>query len=1791
MTGPSGGLPGRAASASPPALRMTGALAALLVAGLALRVIIAYLLPGSGFEVDLDAFRFWAANLAQDGPWGFYDRPFFHDYTPGYLYALWVLGYVGQALGGLGDLIKLPAILADLAVAWLIWSLVLELGGSQRRALLGAGLFLFFPISWFDSVVWGQVDSVGLIFVLLALRATWRDQPERAALWGAIAVLIKPQLGIIVPIVAAVVIRRALFGSPPDEAGLDPAPGDHGSPVEGSGDDATSPGRRRKPGPLERVRAWTRRERGPIRILTTTAVGLLTAAVLSAPFGLSIIGLVEQILSAAGGYPYLTVNAYNPWALVSDTAGRSLASAGIWLCDAVVEGSCTDPVLIGPFWAVAIGSVLILAVVLAVAWVVARHPDRRTILVGLAVIAIAFFVVPTRVHERYLFPLMAIGAILAALSLRWRVAYLVLGTVNFLNLYVVLTTLYPGNPSISDWLGIGSWIRSEAGVAIIALTHLAVFAWALSQLRPAARESLAQEVGRAGPEDPAGEASAGSAAASVPALGSEPESAPGDPGGGFAPGAQPSTGAAIATAAASPAVSTPAPSWAHPIARIRRQAAARAAIPDRSGALDGEPGGRFGRLDLWVMAVLVVATLVFRVDRLAEPYQMHFDEVYHARTATEFLQAWRYGEPHDIYEYTHPHLAKYAMAAGIVLFGEDRVSATSDLGVPVLGAAVERRWLDPSLPGSRAGDRLYLATGDGLQVHDLATRALVASPSWAAGTTAVAVDDARHLLYVAGPAGRIDVVDTALAFDGLRAGLTPDAEPVTLARLGSSIERLFPTSDGTVVATITVDDELVLVDTGSGAELARIPVADAVALADGGSDDALVADLESIVDPSTAASELATLLGGSVEAYEGVLVAGVDSVVIPGGLSEDVRPDVEAAIADGRLAGFGIETRARVAVADRYGVTFVSAGDGSIVATVTLDAPAGGMVAVTGFDAPRLYVSAGERMAIVLPGKEGEEPRLDRTFPMPGAVSTVLFDEATRMVHALGVAPDGSGPTIYVIEPNGNAVYADARLPFDPAVVVLDQAPAFPSADRQQLLALGPDGAAATVEAGRHAFAWRLPGVLAGVLAAALVYLLVRVLFQRRAVAVLAAVVVAVDPMLFAQSRIAMNDAYVGLFILAAVLLFAALWTGRWRARWAFWVAMPVIGVLLGLALASKWVGAYAIGAIGLLILIRSALGRVLLVLGLLAVTTVFGYQAIVVPVDATQGGNLTFLLLMMGITLLAVALSVLRPVAWTPEEVRFAIGAPLVAGALVFLLAIPLGLGTSTAGSDPLELPVMPSLAFGLMALGGLAWLAFWIAGRAGLGPWAAPPGPGDPARLLAPAAPPPPWWLRLGSGMGLPAAWIVVSLLVIPLAVYVAAYIPWAQLPGNQLWPGFPPDQTGRTLWDLTISMYEYHDNLRATHPASSPWWAWPLDLKPVWFYQGSFAGGTSAAIYDHGSLVTWWLGIPAMAFAVWQAYRRRSLQLALVVIVFAALWLPWARIDRATFQYHWYTALPFVLVALAYFLAELWHGASSRTWLLARAAAAIAILGPVILWVFKAPLCWFVGVERAYEASPACVGNPGQLVVTAEVAGIALVVMVATIFVVWQLVHLDRPDATGRVDPLRRLLWIAGAAAAAIAGLFAVQLVLPDVVLASLPGLQAELVALLLAIPLGLVAWVVFGARDPRRFVVGAGLAAVAWTAVLYPNIAALPLPSALVNAYQGILPTYLYPFQFPVNTDPAVSSSGLITPESLLLGAALLFTSAVVAYAARGWRIARAEQEAAPEGPDAPAATGSGWPDPA
>ena len=264
-------------------------------------------------------------------------------------------------------------------------------------------------------------------------------------------------------------------------------------------------------------------------------------------------------------------------------------------------------------------------------------------------------------------------------------------------------------------------------------------------------------------------------------------------------------------------------------------------------------------------------------------------------------------------------------------------------------------------------------------------------------------------------------------------------------------------------------------------------------------------------------------------------------------------------------------------------------------------------------------------------------------------------------------------------------MYADAELPGDlvPAAWITDVESQYMSEDRQQLLVFGGAGETASVEARVARFAWRLPGVIAGALMAACLYLLARILFRRRLVAGLVAVFVLLDGMLFVQSRIGMNDVYVGLFIVAAYALFAAIWTGWWSSRAAPWLAMPAIGVLLGLALASKWVAAYAIGALALLLLVRSALGRVLALLGMIAITSVLGYIAISVP-EGQGFGNVAFLLIMVGLTLVGVVVAVNHPVAWTDAEQWFALLAPAAVAARSCSSArSPPGASTPSTRSD----------------------------------------------------------------------------------------------------------------------------------------------------------------------------------------------------------------------------------------------------------------------------------------------------------------------------------------------------------------------------------------------------------------------------------------------------------------------------------------------------------------------------
>jgi predicted membrane-bound dolichyl-phosphate-mannose-protein mannosyltransferase len=1455
---------------------------------------------------------------------------------------------------------------------------------------------------------------------------------------------------------------------------------------------------------------------------------------LLAPFSMDVVRFFNQMTGTAGGYPWLSVNAYNIWALIGTGGAGPLAFGGGWSSDTVG--------LLGPLPGVLIGGILLalgFAVgILRLAW----QDDRRSIVIVATFLALAFFMLPTRVHERYMFPIFGLLPLLAVVDRRWMLATIALSIAAFINLHGVLTIGLYATPNL-EHLPFGELFRQPLGVLTAIFLNVFGFVLVASQLRPsaAARQKTTAAPWSTSPTtfgdgQTAPVAATSAAAAIVPPEVAEDEE---------------------------PVESSVWQRWLSFV--VNRPSVRR----DRSALLINERGGKLDRRDLALVLLVFIASLFLRTYRLEVPYGPHFDEVYHARTAVEFLQDWRYDMPHSIYEFTHPHLAKYAMAWGITLLGNNRVIDTLDLGTPVRDAATETRWSPPDQPNSRNGDRLYVATGSELRVYDLATKEQVATLPGPFVT--LAIDQASHTLYLADAAGSISTLPTDQLDAARRSRLGPQlptAYPLTQAtELVGSVSRLHSTGSGLLAVS---DGGSVVSFDATGSRTGRAQLSGVASVVSVPPRAEVLADPAQITDRTGYAQTLADLISGDAILIEDALSAANGQRVMVAGEIGAVLDDVQAAIDDGRLPGTVVEPRPLVAIGTSNGIELRDAASLAEIDVFATDQPVGGMALVArGPDVPTIYAASGAQL-ITLRLPSDSAAVLGSPLTMPNTVEDVRWNQATTNIHVLGRAQHAATPTVYVVEPRSNAIFADAPLAFEPRTLTMDVQPERPAEDRDDLLALSDTGQLATIDVGNNGWAYRFPGVLVAALMAACIYLLARFLSARRAVALIVALLVLADGMFFANARIAMNDTYVAFFIVAAMTLFVPLWLGRWRSRGALVAGLLGVGVLLGLAFASKWVGLYAIGAVALLVLIRSALGRWIALLAMIALTAILGYIAISPATTvANPSLNYLFLFVMVGLTVLLALAMAIRPMRFSPDELRLGALAALVPGPLI----LAYGVYKSAQGGLPLLgtffTPArLIQLGLALTAVGVVVVFGLWFAGKRGYGPLA--------RRIVAndetPAEPPAPrGWLRPGSGfLGLPWLLALGALLIVPIGVYIISYIPWINLGNHWGLPFFPAGTDGQAFLDLQKSMYDYHNNLRATHPASSPWWAWLLDLKPVWFEQSNYANSTTAVIYDTGNLVAFWLAIPAIGWACWQAWKRHSLPLTFIAVAIACLWLPWARIDRATFQYHIFTTLPFTFLALAYFLAELWHGPARGTWAVARVGAAIAVIGAPLLWLLRQPLCGLANTQSVNPNTEVCSVLSRALVLTdIQAIGVALAV--------GGLIAAGLSLAVSDRETGYRPLLIPFSFAAALIGAMTVLLgsngkpFFQITVQAEFPALAA---LLLLAVP----AYFVLRASDPRKFVVGALTAAVIWFVAFYPNIASLPVPTPLSQVHLGLLPTWNWGFQFGVNRDPAANVA-ISWPSVSLLAVAVVGLCILAVYAARTWSSARYSDDEVGELPEA------------
>ena len=309
-------------------------IAACVIAFVA-RIIIAALYRGH--EQDMGCFDAWSNSVFRVGIPNFYASEGFHDYPPGYMYILYIIGFIRSFIplsgGALWALVKLPAIVCDILIGCTVYKIASKRYSSLLSTVFAA-LWLFNPVSILNSAVWGQVDSVYTLFAVLMLYVLTEKKLFISYFMFAICLFIKPQALILAPVLIGGFIENVII----DDFSVE-------------------------------------------KLMKHIGVGLgaiATIFILALPFGLG--SVVDQYIKTIDSYPHHTVNAFNFWgALGKNWAGITPLSE-------------------------LLRNVFIVCISLYAVYIVLKSKKESKYYFAGAIIVFMVYMFSTRMHERYAFP-------------------------------------------------------------------------------------------------------------------------------------------------------------------------------------------------------------------------------------------------------------------------------------------------------------------------------------------------------------------------------------------------------------------------------------------------------------------------------------------------------------------------------------------------------------------------------------------------------------------------------------------------------------------------------------------------------------------------------------------------------------------------------------------------------------------------------------------------------------------------------------------------------------------------------------------------------------------------------------------------------------------------------------------------------------------------------------------------------------------------------------------------------------------------------------------------------------------------------------------------------------------------------------------------------------------------------------------------------------------------------------------------------------------------------------------
>jgi dolichyl-phosphate-mannose--protein O-mannosyl transferase len=121
-------------------------------------------------------------------------------------------------------------------------------------------------------------------------------------------------------------------------------------------------------------------------------------------------------------------------------------------------------------------------------------------------------------------------------------------------------------------------------------------------------------------------------------------------------------------------------------------------------------------------------------------------------------------------------------------------------------------------------------------------------------------------------------------------------------------------------------------------------------------------------------------------------------------------------------------------------------------------------------------------------------------------------------------------------------------------------------------------------------------------------------------------------------------------------------------------------------------------------------------------------------------------------------------------------------------------------------------------------------------------------------------------------------------------------------------------QSIIDYQVNMFDYHSKLTATHPYSSEWWSWSLNIKPMCTTR-EIINGQFSSVTIFGNPAIFWTGLIAILYLIYVSIKRKTLEASFIFLTFISLYLPYILIGRHMFIYHYYYAVPFLILAIVY------------------------------------------------------------------------------------------------------------------------------------------------------------------------------------------------------------------------------------------------------------------------------------